>query len=928
MKQSTGSEGERWPGWIGSVARSVMLCAGRLAPARLRRPIPARPGTEVGLEHEAPRHEKIRFRRDEIADLGTLPSAAMPGSGPAKFRRRRRGRAVALGLVAVAAIPLIAMSAAFAVGALGIGSERLRREAERAIEALAGPGFDAEAGPVQLTFDPSRLLSLEVRDIALQRARGEKLLEARSVRFGIRLLPLFSGEVRLSSAELSNARIVAAAGGGSGWTAVRNAQGLIDPDLITDAVFGAVHSAFHVMGHGSTEDVRLENVEMVLPPGGAFETLRLVEATLSASGPGEIILEARAEVDGRIVGVAARAMREPATGRITGLEFSASADPPSGTRVNPEPVHFHRLGAFRFDVNGAEGDGERASRLVASLQLQDSGLHLGRHGVLAGDVEFRGTLVEGSNKVAVDRLEIAVGRSRLAFYGAIGPRPPTGGEADAAAYRFDLISSGSTIAPEASTEPALNAYLRLTGHYVAAEQRLDAEEIVVNSGRGEALGSLSARFVGDQAPGITTAFSVTGMPVAEVKQLWPWFSASGARGWVMDNVFGGRVAEGRVQFHVEPGRMGNGVPMNADEVSGFFALEGTRFDTAGLIPPVRDAVGSVDFRGNDVEIALSSGTVFLPSGRTVAASNGTMRIESANVRPVIGALDIDVAGEAPAVAELASYDPINAMRLVGLSAGDFSGNVSGHVTADIPLQKGIDASGLGWLVALDYENLSIARPIDGQLVTEAAGSIRVEPRRAVITAKAKLNGVDAEIEAVEPLGRNAAADRQRLVRLVLDDEARETIAPGISDLVKGKVSVALDVAGSSRRVEADLTAAELWVPWTGWTKGAGVPAEVSFQLDTSEGATTLSEFRLSGGSFDVQGSLTLSEAASRRRGSRASSSTAGMTWPFPWTGRARDFRSTSGARLSMCDRSSSSSSRNPAPGSSAAREAASQSSPR
>ena len=47
---------------------------------------------------------------------------------------------------------------------------------------------------------------------------------------------------------------------------------------------------------------------------------------------------------------------------------------------------------------------------------------------------------------------------------------------------------------------------------------------------------------------------------------------------------------------------------------GTFAIEGTRFDTAGLIPPVRDAVGVVDFRGNDVDIALSSGTVFLPSG--------------------------------------------------------------------------------------------------------------------------------------------------------------------------------------------------------------------------------------------------------------------------------------------------------------------------
>src|SRR5690606_17270939 len=99
------------------------------------------------------------------------------------------------------------------------------------------------------------------------------------------------------------------------------------------------------------------------------------------------------------------------------------------------------------------------------------------------------------------------------------------------------------------------------------------------------------------------------------------------------------------------------------------------FDTAGTIPPVRDAVGAVEFRGNDVDITLDSGAVFMPSGRVVAASNGTLRIAKANRPPVIGALDIDVEGEAPAIAELASYEPINAMRHVGILPEELSGSV-------------------------------------------------------------------------------------------------------------------------------------------------------------------------------------------------------------------------------------------------------------
>ena len=516
----------------------------------------------------------------------------------------------------------------FAMGALGIGSERLRLEAERAIQAFAGPGLDAFAGPAQLTFDPTRLLALEVRDLGLQRAPGEKLLEAEFVRFGIRLLPLLSGDVRLSSGELSNARIVAAAGGDSDWTAaMRNAEGLLDPDLVTLAVFRAVHSTLDAMDLGSTENVTLENVEIVVPPGGEFESLRLVGATLSGSGAGRLRLEAEIEIDGRSVTIDATAARD-GTRRVAGLEFAASAAPRSATQdAGGAILAGHRLGAFEFGLSGTEGDAQSASRLVAALELRDSALDLGRRGMLEGDVDFQGTLVGGSNKLVVDRLDVAVGRSTLGFYGAVGPRPPTGAAGDAPAYRFDLISSKSTIAPEASQEPALNTYLRLTGDYLAGEHTLNADDIVVNSGSGEALGKVSVRFVEGKAPGIAAAFYVHGMPAAQVKQLWPWFSARGARNWVLDNVFGGSVPEGRLSI---PGRAGPHGQWRAAVGGGSLRHlrdRRTRFDTAGLIPPVRDAVGAVDFKGNDVDITLSSGTVYLPSGRTVAASNGRLTIK-------------------------------------------------------------------------------------------------------------------------------------------------------------------------------------------------------------------------------------------------------------------------------------------------------------
>ena len=58
----------------------------------------------------------------------------------------------------------------------------------------------------------------------------------------------------------------------------------------------------------------------------------------------------------------------------------------------------------------------------------------------------------------------------------------------------------------------------------------------------------------------------------------------------------------------------------------------------------------------------------------------------------------------------------------------------------------------------------------------------------MIKAKAKLNGAPAEIDLVEPLG-DGGPKRSRDVSIVLDDEAREELAPGIGLLVQGPIKV-------------------------------------------------------------------------------------------------------------------------------------------
>ncbi|TIW66764.1 MAG: hypothetical protein E5V58_29515, partial [Mesorhizobium sp.] len=59
----------------------------------------------------------------------------------------------------------------------------------------------------------------------------------------------------------------------------------------------------------------------------------------------------------------------------------------------------------------------------------------------------------------------------------------------------------------------------------------------------------------------------------------------------------------------------------------------------------------------------------------------------------------------------------------------------------------------------------------------------------------------------------------------------------------------------------DLTSARLDIPWAGWSKGAGVPAKVTFAMTKSGGTTTLSDFDLDGKSFSIDGDVTLVNGA-------------------------------------------------------------------
>lgn len=409
------------------------------------------------------------------------------------------------------------------------------------------------------------------------------------------------------------------------------------------------------------------------------------------------------------------------------------------------------------------------------------------------------------------------------------------------------------------------AALRFAGAISADARTFDVAEIGVRASSGEAKGRASLTLAdGGQSPALSLDVGVQGMSVQQVKQLWPWIAAGGARRWVMANLFGGTVTQGYVKYNVGPGRLAVKGPLRPEEVSGQFSIEGSRFDTVGSLPPIRDATGEVKFEGGEVEITLAKGNAFLSNGRSVVARNGILTIgdegRDADGVPVIGKMELDLSGSADAIAELATLEPIAVLDRVGLEPKDFSGVAEGRVRSDIPLQRGMDRKQLDWGVDLKFHDLSLKKPFDGQILSEADGAIVIDRQKAVITAKGKLNGIPAEIDVVRPIGQGAVAASQN-IELIVDDKARAAVAPGLNAILSGPVKVQVQGSADNRKLEADLGAAKIDLPWVGWSKGAGIPAKATFSLSGAGGDLQISDFQLQGKSFSARGILSVAGGA-------------------------------------------------------------------
>ncbi|PTM90223.1 YhdP family protein [Mycoplana dimorpha] len=811
------------------------------------------------------RGEKVKFGRGDIVCLHQLPSARAHEPLVLHCTERPSHLSVLLRfLVGLSAFFALVLVLVVATVESGLVDAPLNGRALTALNRAVGPNYTASVEKTVLRFSSFGGLALKAEHVKLvEKAGGQSVANAAAVSIVLDPLALLAGRVAPTRLDIDGAMFN---------PALMPSGPPVDFEKFRlDAVPAYQELAFERLGEieGMIADnglshVRINNLALPLVGGGGrLLTLVVEHLTFARSAAGEMAIDGRYGLDGKDGSLhlvtQSNADGRVIDGRISGVPLGAFAPRRTATGGVASGLD------AQADLTLSASHGPAAGSRQLELAVTSEGGTLYLDGIGAALKPSRLVLNYDYERRSLEVLPsmIQVGASKFPFTGGLIDLDRLSDQTEKG-FAVDLVVRNAVSAPEDTAEAPVRFDAKAAGRLIPAKKQVLFDELGVSSPQGSLAGSLGLSF-GGKSPEVNFAMVSDRVQAAAVKQLWPFWIAKKARQWVTRNIFGGTVTNGRIEVSMaadrEPEPDGR-LELGEGELRIAFDIADTRLNIAGTIPPLRDASGHFELNGGRVDIGITSGTSYMPSGRTVTVKGGKFLMPDVHARPLMADLDIDLAGPADALAELVTYEPIDALKKTPFTPHDLSGAAEAKVKARFGLVRDQNPPAPEWAAEIKLLGVDLKKPLAGRNIAAVEGTLSVNPTRADLKAKARIDQVPLEVTLVEPLGASAGRKRELTIGGTIGDADRARLFPGLKDLLSGPVtiSVATDPDGR-QKIEADLRRAVVSLPWIGWTKGAGIAATSTFTLDQQDGKTRLSGFHFSGDGFAVAGDVVLSGAS-------------------------------------------------------------------
>jgi hypothetical protein len=803
--------------------------------------------------------DKVKFRKEDMVRLDRLPSAMAPDAIVLKAPRKGILRRLA-GWLAIVLLFLATLAGGlFLALENGFLDETLTAEATRALDGAVGPGLDASVATTRLRIADGMSLALEARNVViLDEATGKPVLSADAIRLALDPVALLAGSLSISRIDVGSAEVDARFFAGTqplDWSKIR-----VDRvPALEDLAYQFADRIAARLEQTPTARFSLASLKLTLPAAyGLKVPLELRDSLFERVGTDVL------EVSGQIV-----------TGKVqSSLAFTIMLEDNKVARMDADLIGLD-LGQFLLrpsklypgPLDGIDaplslsiksrraGDGAAGS-LEAFAKLGKGQVWVDRVAQDLRGAEMHLQYDPSRQTIAFDRGDFRLGASRLPLEGAVIDLDRVDGEAEPG-IALDLLVNNGIAAPEGSGEAPLVFNAKASAYYDFGTKHLSVTPISVSTRQGNLAATLGVKF-GTASPEISFSIRTSEVASAVVKQLWPFWVAKPSRHWVHANMFAGKVSNGEIDVLIPAGSIGEGkqIILDENELSVRFDITGTRFNFLGDIPPARNAHGHFEQKGKRINVTMPSGDVYLHSGQSVKVTDAEMIIADIYEKPLMADIRLSAIGTARAVAELSTFRPVAALQKTEFKVEDFSGNVTATISARVGLVANQNPPKPEWQAKLDLENVSLVREIGGRTISNLGGTLEIGPKGLRLESDAKIDGVDFKLALSQALDDPKGEKRRFSLTGKLGRDGLAKFVPGLADFVDGRIAVRMEADNQgNQKVDADLSAATLSVPWIGWRKGAGIAAKSSFTAQTRDGVTKITGFQLNGDGFGAEGEL-------------------------------------------------------------------------
>ncbi|MEM8702977.1 MAG: AsmA-like C-terminal domain-containing protein [Pseudomonadota bacterium] len=494
----------------------------------------------------------------------------------------------------------------------------------------------------------------------------------------------------------------------------------------------------------------------------------------------------------------------------------------------------------------------------AVARVQNGWFQLGKTIVAFDDAALSLLFEAGEDAIEITKSHVIRGNTRIFFSGLVEP-----GQEGANEWQISLASDfpqfGSADVNEA---PQMLDGVQIRARFNPLARLISIDRFFAKSGKAIAQLIASIEITKD-GPYVAIAASGENIPIAIAKQVWPITLVPPARRWVADNIKEGLIEDFTYSAAIRPPAFNHRDPdagWSGDDMLMDATFSGGAVTPFGELPQVSGLTGTFKVAGETLTVRSDGGVAQTTDGGQVSVPQSVFEIYDLPQREGKTAkIEAKVEGGIGELAAVANSNPLNVIDRAGLKTGGESGEGSIDVVARFPLAKGIGLDDVQWRVTGELDDFTDENPIMGRTIANADVQIDATPEQVAITGSGVLDGLNADIDLVVPLGESGIASKQDVVVSVTAAKLKEK---GIDLTAFLDGDLVLNVTGVSdgQEFSVDLTRCTIVLEALGWEKARGVPATATFKLIETDQNQLVRDFRLTSEGARVSGAMQLSKA--------------------------------------------------------------------